>query len=202
MANAPWITITSNDKGTGSQVIYCMVKANSSLSSREGTLTVGDRMLKITQAGLMRYPLHLAKIGTGTGTIASTPAGANFEAGTLVTLNASPSPSSDFAGWSGQCSGTSPTCILTISAGTTVKANFRLKTFVIAASAGANGSITPSGRIVVRYGASQKFIFKPNKGHKIGQIKVDGDPAGNSEVLLFGNIMSSHKISVIFTPLR
>jgi len=119
-----------------------------------------------------------------------------------VTLSAAPSANSDFAGWSGRCSGTSPICSLAITASTTVKASFKLKTFVIAASAGANGSITPSGRIVVRYGASQKFICKPNKGYKIGQIRVDGESAGNSEVLLFGNIMSSHKISAIFTPLR
>ena len=64
------------------------------------------------------------------------------------------------------------------------------------------GSITPSGRVVVNYGASQKFFFKPNKGYKIAQIRVDGESAGNSEVLLLGNIMSPHKINVIFIPLR
>ena len=202
VANVPWVTITSNDSGTGSQVVYYLVKANSSLSSREGTLTVADRILKITQAGLVRYPLHLTKISTGTGTIATFPAGTDFEAGTVVTLSAVSSANSDFVGWSGQCSGTLPTCSVAITSSTTAKANFKLKTFAIAASAGANGSITPSGRVVVNYGASQKFFFKPNKGYKIGQIRVDGESAGNSEVLLLGNIMSPHKINVIFIPLR
>ena len=202
VANVPWVTITSNDSGTGSQVVYYLVKANSSLSSREGTLTVADRILKITQAGLVRYPLHLTKISTGTGTIATFPAGTDFEAGTVVTLSAVSSANSDFVGWSGQCSGTLPTCSVAITSSTTAKANFKLKTFAIAASAGANGSITPSGRVVVNYGASQKFSFKPNKGYKIGQIRVDGESAGNSEVLLLGNIMSPHKINVIFIPLR
>jgi len=78
----------------------------------------------------------------------------------------------------------------------------KLKTFIITASAGANGSIIPSGRVKAIYGGSQKFSFKPNKGYGIGQIQVDGISVGKLEVLLFGNIMSSHKINLIFIPLR
>ncbi len=55
------------------------------------------------------HSLSLAKGGTGTGTVSSSPAGIDcgadcsevFEEGTVVTLNASPDPNSNFTGWSG-----------------------------------------------------------------------------------------------------
>ncbi len=51
VANVPWVIITSNSTGTGRQVVYYLVKANPSSSSRQGTLTVAGLRFKITQAG-------------------------------------------------------------------------------------------------------------------------------------------------------
>ena len=51
VSNVPWVIITSNDSGTGRQVVYYLVKANPSSSSRQGTLTVAGLRFKITQAG-------------------------------------------------------------------------------------------------------------------------------------------------------
>jgi hypothetical protein len=183
-------------------VVYYLVKANSGDSSREGTLTAAGQTFKITQTGQVRHALNLTPIGTGTGTVASVPAGTDFEEGTVVTLSAAPSANSDFVGWSGRCSGPSPTCSVAITSSTLVKANFKLKTFVIAAGAGANGSIAPSGRVVVNHGGSQKFTFKPEKGYQIGQIKVDGVSVGKTETLFLGNIMRPHKVDATFIPLR
>lgn len=202
VANVPWVIITSNDSGTGSHAVYYLVKPNPSASSRQGTLTVAGQMFKINQAGRARHALSINKIGTGTGTVSSIPTGTDFETGSLVILSAAPSASSDFAGWSGQCSGTSPTCAVTITSSTLVKAIFNLKTFTITASAGANGSITPSRHVVLNYGGSQKFIFKPNKGYQVDQVRVDGVPIGKPETFLFGNVMSSHRIDAIFSPLQ
>jgi len=200
VANAPWVTITSNSRWTGSGVVFYLVKANSSASPREGTLTVAGHTVKLNQMGPARYPLKISKSGTGTGTVVIVPAGADFEAGTVVTLSAAPSANSAFAGWSGRCSGTKPTCRVTMNSSTSVNVAFKLKTFVISASAGANGSISPSGRVVVNHGGSKRFIVKPNRGYKIGEIKVDGVSVGNPEKLLFGNVMSSHRIEAIFSP--
>ena len=202
IANVPWVIITSNNSGAGSQVVYYLVKDNPGASSRQGTLTVAGQTFKITQAGRARHALSINKIGTGTGTVTSIPAGMDFETGTLVILSAAPSPNSDFAAWSGRCSGTKPICSITLDSSTAVSAAFKLKTFVIAAGAGSNGSISPSGRVVVNHGGSQKFIFKPNKGYQLGQIKVDGISVGKPEMLLLGNVMSSHRIEAIFLPLR
>ena len=200
IVNVPWVIITSNDRGAGSQMVYYLVKPNPGASSRQGTLSVADQTFKITQTGRARHPLSINKIGTGTGTVTSIPAGTDFETGTLVVLSAAPSASSDFAGWSESCSGKKPTCSLTLESSTAVSSSFKLKTFGIAASAGVNGSITPAGRVIVNYGGSQEFIFKPNEGYQVGQVRVDGVSVGKPETLLFGNVRSSHRIHAIFSP--
>lgn len=69
---------------------------------------------------------------TGMGTVTSDPAGiscgatctADFAAGSMVTLTATPDATSSFLGWSGGCTGTSPTCALTLMASATVQASF------------------------------------------------------------------------------
>jgi subtilisin family serine protease len=78
------------------------------------------------------FTVMVAKDGTGTGTVTSNPAGINcggdcnqqFPGGTTVTLTATPTAGSTFAGWSGGgCSGTE-TCIVSTTA--TVTATFNL----------------------------------------------------------------------------
>ena len=74
--------------------------------------------------------LTVTTFGTGTGTVTSAPAGiscglmcsASFATGTSVLLNANPSASSTFTGWTGACSGTEP-CSLTLVSDTSVWAN-------------------------------------------------------------------------------
>ncbi len=78
------------------------------------------------------YRLTLTKRGTGAGVISSSPPGidcgptcvSTFSSGTVVTLTASASAGSVFAGWSGACAGTAPTCTVTMSQARTVSARF------------------------------------------------------------------------------
>lgn len=78
------------------------------------------------------FTLTAIKDGTGTGTVASAPAGiecgsrcsASFDRGTTVTLTATPvGTTSAFVGWSGGCAGTD-TCTITIDQNTDVTATF------------------------------------------------------------------------------
>ena len=79
--------------------------------------------------------LTVTTTGSGTGTVTSNPTGiscpgtcsANFPSGTQVTLTAAAASGSTFTGWSGACTGTS-TCVVTMSAATTVTANFDIST--------------------------------------------------------------------------
>jgi uncharacterized delta-60 repeat protein len=82
---------------------------------------------------LARYlgsTLTVARAGTGTGTITSSPAGIDCSstcsaplAALPVTLTATPSAGSRFAGWSGDCSGTAA-CTLAMSADHSATATF------------------------------------------------------------------------------
>ena len=79
------------------------------------------------------YTLTVAKSGTGSGTVTSTPAGINcgatcsasFTSGTSVSLTATPAAGSTFTGWNGPCSGTG-TCTVTMNSAISVTATFAL----------------------------------------------------------------------------
>jgi len=78
--------------------------------------------------------LSVFKTGTGSGTVTSAPAGINcgeacaaeFEAGKVVTLTPTAAAGSEFAGWSGACSGTGA-CQVTMSEAKPVTASFALE---------------------------------------------------------------------------
>jgi len=78
--------------------------------------------------------------GTGSGTVTSSPSGVNctttctadLPKGTAVTLTATASPGSTFAGWSGLCTGTGP-CSVTLKASATVTPTFEIGTANITA---------------------------------------------------------------------
>ena len=78
--------------------------------------------------------LTVTRTGTGTGLVTSSPAGitcgstcsASYPSGTTVTLTAfaAEGSGSEFAGWSGACSGTAATCTVAMSAARAVTAAF------------------------------------------------------------------------------
>jgi len=78
------------------------------------------------------YALNVTKSGTGSGTVTSSTGGldcgaacaATLPSGTTVTLTATAASGSTFAGWSGACSGTAPTCTLSMTAARTANAAF------------------------------------------------------------------------------
>ncbi len=71
-------------------------------------------------------------------------------------------------------------------------------TYTITASAGANGTINPSGTVNVNYNTSQAFTFTPSTGYHVDSIYVDGAYAGNSSGYTFNNVVANHTISVTF----
>lgn len=81
-------------------------------------------------------PLTLVKTGDGRGSVLSTDGSiacpdtcrADYAPGTRIRLKARPKPGSVFAGWGGACSGTIPSCTVTIEEATTVHARFKATT--------------------------------------------------------------------------
>lgn len=60
----------------------------------------------------------------------------SYDAGSVVTLTAAPAPDSIFSGWTGACSGTQPTCSVTLSSDLVVGASFRIANHPPVAAAG------------------------------------------------------------------
>jgi hypothetical protein len=80
----------------------------------------------------------------------------------------------------------------------TISATFATNTCTITATAGANGSITPSGTVTVNYGANKTFTIKPNTGYHVADVKVDGNSVGAVSIYTFSNVIANHTISATF----
>jgi len=70
--------------------------------------------------------------------------------------------------------------------------------YSIAASAGANGSISPSGSVPVNQGASKLFTITPNTGYNVSSVTVDGANQGAITSYNFPNVQANHSISAAF----
>ena len=72
-------------------------------------------------------------------------------------------------------------------------------TYTITATAGANGSISPSGSVSVNAGANQTFTVTPDNGYEVDTLTVDGStvtPTNNTYT--FTNVQANHTIEVTF----
>ena len=91
-----------------------------------------------------QYALVLTALGDGS--IAAVPApgplAGKYPAGTEVTLTATPGPNSVFSSWAGACSGSAPSCKVTMDAAKSVTATFTLKQFVLTLATVGSGTIT------------------------------------------------------------
>lgn len=100
--------------------LACVVLGHAAIGHSAGPTRVSAQVLAVTKAG------------TGTGTVQSLPAGidcgstcsASFPDGSTVTLIANPDNASTFAGWEGACTGTSPSCTVTMTTPLAVTATF------------------------------------------------------------------------------
>jgi len=71
--------------------------------------------------------------------------------------------------------------------------------YTITASAGSGGSITPSGDVTVKAGASQTFRIKPNSRYRISSVTVDGNSVGAVSRYTFTNVNANHTIHATFS---
>ncbi len=150
--------------------------------------------------------LSVNRAGTGVGTITGTgincgtDCSESFSGATSVSLTAASNLNSTFTGWGGACSGTANPCTVNVNGSQSVTAIFALKTFTLTASAGANGTISPSGSVTVNYGGSQTFAITPATGFKVANVLVDGVSVGAVASYAFSSATANHTISATFSP--
>jgi hypothetical protein len=86
-----------------------------------------------------------------------------------------------------------------VTANHTIAASFAANSsFTITASAGANGTIAPSGAVVVTSGANQTFTIAANAGFHIAGVTVDGAAVGAVSSYTFTNVLANHTISTTY----
>jgi len=145
--------------------------------------------------------LLTASAGAG-GTIA--PSGSFFRSkGANQTFTITPSAGYQIAGV--QVDGASVGAVSSftlsnISASHTVSATFSAQSTqcTITASAGSNGSISPSGSVTVSAGASQTFAITPATGCKVSSVVIDGTSVGAVNTYTFSDVTANHTISATF----
>ena len=71
--------------------------------------------------------------------------------------------------------------------------------YTITATAGEGGSITPSGEVSVKEGASQTFAIAAQEGYAIADVLVDGQSVGAVDSYTFENVTANHTIAALFT---
>ena len=114
-----------------------------------------------------------------------------------------------FTGWSGTGLDGENNMTVTIPTGSTgnrtYKAHWRYNGsghsysyYTIKATAGAGGSISPSGNVSVREGRDRTFTITPDKGYAISNVKIDGKSIGAVKSYTFENVRRTHTIEVIF----
>jgi uncharacterized repeat protein (TIGR02543 family) len=81
-----------------------------------------------------------------------------------------------------------------------VSSSFTLSSYTITASAGANGSISPSGAVSVNHGSDQAFTITPNTGYSVSNVLVDGISVGAVTGYTFSNVTANHTIAASFSP--
>ncbi len=72
------------------------------------------------------------------------------------------------------------------------------KTYTLTSSAGAHGTIMPTGATVVTAGAIQIYAITPNQGYRVADVRVDGNSVGAVESYTVENVDADHTIVAEF----
>jgi hypothetical protein len=83
----------------------------------------------------------------------------------------------------------------------TISATFAATTYVISASAGTGGTISPSGNVSITSGSSRTFTIAPNSGYTISNVTVNGSSVGAVSSYTFSNVTGNRTISATFAPI-
>lgn len=85
-----------------------------------------------------------------------------------------------------------------IAANHTINVTFAINTYTLTATAGPNGSISPSGVTSVNYGGEQTYSISPATCYHIADVLLDGVSVGAVGSLPVTNVSANHTIDAVF----
>jgi len=85
-----------------------------------------------------------------------------------------------------------------VTANHTISATFAQNTYTITSTAGANGTISPSGSVSVSSGAGKTFTITPAANCRISNVSVDGISKGAASSYTFTKVTANHTITANF----
>ena len=74
-------------------------------------------------------------------------------------------------------------------------------TYTIKAEAGKGGSISPDGKVEVKYGKDQTFRMEADEGYEIKDVLVDDESVGAIDKYTFEDVRDDHTIEVTFAKI-
>jgi hypothetical protein len=83
-----------------------------------------------------------------------------------------------------------------------ISAEFEPEKYTITGTAGPNGTISPSGPVIVNHGSGKLYTFTANPGYQVSDVLVDNVSVGAVSSYIFADITTNHTISVAFVRAR
>ena len=178
------------------------------MATNGGGSDTKELTIKIADAEASKYH-NVTLSGAGTG---ATGAGSHAE-GTTVNIYAGTKSGYTFNGWTSDdvtvLSASSKNASFVMrDKDVTVKANWVYNGggssgggytyYTIKATAGVNGSISPTGNVSVREGRDQTFTITPDKGYAVAKVLIDSKNVGAVKSYTFENVKKNHTIEVVF----
>ena len=154
-----------------------------------------------------RYPIFWGSVYSYFITLLADPnhggivsGGGTYEENTSITIEATSHVGYNFVNWTedGMEVSTDTAYSFTVTSDRTLTANFVVKTYTITATFGDNGTITPSGEILVTHGDNKTFEIIPDANYKIEQVVVNGVPVGAVTSYTFNDVTADATIIAYF----
>jgi hypothetical protein len=140
----------------------------------------------------------------GTGSVSiTTQAGCNWgtsASASWVTINSGSGTGSGTMRYTvSSNTGTARSASLTVAGNVFTVGEAGISSYIVTASAGSGGSLSPSGQVSVAAGANQTFTITPNTGFRIADVIVDGVSRGAITSYAFSSVSANHTITASFT---
>jgi hypothetical protein len=178
------------------------VKVNGKSVGMVSSNTLTDiQKAQTVAATFAKRPVVTAKQAAGGSITPSTPVTANYNGSVFYSFSPQSGYMVDKILVNGQSHpGSSGFSVTGIKVNTTVTAVFKLQEgqFLISATAAAGGMISPAGKVAVSSGGSRSFTITPAAGHRILDVKVDGQSVGAVSSHSITNVLKNGTITATF----